>query len=59
MLSLNHAVQIVGYDRSGPIPYYIVRNSWGTNFGKNGYARIEIGKNVCGVANQVSSIEVV
>lgn len=53
---LNHAVQIVGYDRSGDVPYYFVRNSWGVNFGDNGYVKIEIGKNLCGIASQVSAI---
>lgn len=46
--SLNHAVQIVGYDRTADIPFYIVRNSWGKDFGDNGYLYIAIGKNVCG-----------
>jgi cathepsin O len=26
--SLNHAVQIVGYDLTAKIPHYIVRNTW-------------------------------
>jgi cathepsin O len=47
-LSLNHAVQIVGYDKTAPIPHYIVRNSWGTDFGDKGYLYIAIGGNVCG-----------
>ena len=46
--SLNHAVQIVGYDKSAAIPFYIVRNSWGTVFGDNGYLYIAIGNNMCG-----------
>ncbi|XP_043289980.1 cathepsin O-like [Venturia canescens] len=56
--SLNHAVQIVGYDKTGPTPYYIVRNSWGTLFGNKGYLYIAIGSNMCGIANQVSSVDV-
>ncbi|KAJ6636040.1 Cathepsin O [Pseudolycoriella hygida] len=54
--NLNHAVQIVGYDRTGDVPYYIVRNSWGERFGNKGYLYIQIGDNVCGVANQVSTL---
>lgn len=46
--SLNHAVQIVGYDYSAPIPHYIVRNSWGPLFGDRGYLYIGIGNNLCG-----------
>lgn len=35
-----HAMLIVGYDRSGnngTLPYFIVKNSWGEDFGKQGY----------------------
>lgn len=46
--SLNHAVQIVGYDLSAGIPHYIVRNSWGPTFGDKGYIYIAIGGNLCG-----------
>jgi cathepsin O len=53
---LNHAVQIVGYDLSAEIPHYIIRNSWGLQFGNSGYMKIAIGNNVCGIANQVSRI---
>ncbi|KAG7198462.1 hypothetical protein KM043_005844 [Ampulex compressa] len=56
--SLNHAVQIVGYDKSASIPHYIVKNSWGAAFGDEGYMYIGIGSNLCGIANQVSSLEV-
>lgn len=38
------------YDISslGEVPYYIVRNSWGSDFGHDGYLYIKIGENVCG-----------
>nr|CDJ26736.1 cathepsin O-like cysteine peptidase protein [Tityus serrulatus] len=55
----NHAVQIVGYDLTGDIPYYIVRNSWGIEFGIDGYLKIAIGKNLCGIALEVSALDVV
>lgn len=43
VLNLNHAVQIVGYDLTTEIPHYIIRNSWGEDFGDNGYLYIAIG----------------
>ncbi|XP_030420273.1 cathepsin O [Gopherus evgoodei] len=52
----NHAVLITGFDRTGSIPYWIVRNSWGRTWGINGYAHIKIGSNVCGIADTVSSV---
>ncbi|XP_017783728.1 PREDICTED: cathepsin O-like [Nicrophorus vespilloides] len=56
---LNHAVQIVGYDLESEIPHYIVRNSWGEDFGDKGYVYIAIGNNICGIANEVSALQVV
>lgn len=47
MTSLNHAVEIVGYNL-GENPYYILKNSWGTNFGNDGYIHVAIGNNECG-----------
>ncbi|XP_062565388.1 cathepsin O-like [Armigeres subalbatus] len=54
---LNHAVEIVGYNLEGKIPYYLVKNSWGPKFGDRGYIKIQVGKNLCGIANRVSFIK--
>ena len=35
--AVNHAVVLVGYDSSGN---YIVKNSWGTTWGDNGFATV-------------------
>jgi cathepsin O len=51
--SVNHAVQIVGYDKTSTPHHYIVRNSWGSNFGDNGYLYIATNKNLCGIATEV------
>ncbi|OAD61198.1 Cathepsin O [Eufriesea mexicana] len=54
--NLNHAVQIVGYDKSTPIPHYIIKNSWGSKFGDKGYIYIGIGNNLCGMYSESSFI---
>jgi len=46
--SLNHAAEIVGYNFAGERPYYILKNSWGANFGDDGYIYVAIGNNECG-----------
>ncbi|XP_013192682.1 cathepsin O [Amyelois transitella] len=55
---LNHAVELVGYDLTADVPYYIAKNSWGSQFGLEGYLHIAIGNNICGVANEVASVDV-
>lgn len=56
--TLNHAVNIVGYGEENGIPYWILRNSWGTNWGESGYFRIlrqtTSGPGICGIM-QLSS----
>uniref|UniRef100_A0A8C5LW19 Cathepsin O n=1 Tax=Leptobrachium leishanense TaxID=445787 RepID=A0A8C5LW19_9ANUR len=43
----NHAVLVVGYDKTGDIPYWIIQNSWGTTWGVEGYVYVKMGNNVC------------
>ena len=38
---INHAVVLVGYTRD----YWLVRNSWGADWGENGYIRIKKNQN--------------
>lgn len=44
--NVNHAVILVGYDSNGN---YIIKNSWGTSWGENGFATISK-DNDCGIA---------
>jgi len=47
--NLNHAILAVGVNSAGGTPYWIVKNSWGTRWGSNGYIMMAQGKNLCGI----------
>lgn len=48
MQDVNHAVVAVGYGVENGVPYWLIKNSWGENWGDNGYFKMELGKNMCG-----------
>ena len=51
---VNHAVLVVGYGIEHGIPHWLIKNSWGTNWGEEGYFKMERGKNMCGIATCAS-----
>jgi len=53
--SIDHCVQLVGYDATANPPYWIVRNSWGTGWGVSGYIYLEMNKDTCAMAEDVTT----
>ena len=57
--NLDHGVLIVGYGIENGVPYWLVKNSWSSSWGDNGYVKIERSDStndpgVCGIAMQPS-----
>lgn len=56
--NLDHGVLVVGYGTENGMDYWLVKNSWGTTWGDNGYIKIqrntESSSGLCGIASQPS-----
>jgi cathepsin F len=52
---LNHGVTLVGYGTEDDQDFWIVKNSWGEDWGEQGYFRIARGKGTCGINAYVST----
>ena len=55
---LDHGVLVVGYGSEMGLPYWLVKNSWSTKWGDNGYIKIlrnyKENTGMCGIAMQPS-----
>merc|ERR1711990_489370 len=51
---VDHCVGITGWDLSASKPYWVVRNSWGTSWGNDGYIYVEFGHDVCEIAGEAT-----
>uniref|UniRef100_A0A336MSW8 CSON003572 protein n=1 Tax=Culicoides sonorensis TaxID=179676 RepID=A0A336MSW8_CULSO len=50
----NHAVVLLGAVKEDGIPLWYIRNSYGTDWGINGHAKLMMGENTCGMLRQKS-----
>lgn len=55
---LDHCVQLIGYNAQSTTPYWLVRNSWATNWGINGYIKLQYPQNTCGLANDATFVKI-
>jgi len=53
---LDHCVDLIGYNATDTSnSYWIVRNSWNTNWGVEGYIYLEMWEDTCGLTHEASS----
>jgi C1A family cysteine protease len=53
--SIDHCVDAVGYNLGANPSYWIVRNSWGTDWGLNGFIWLQYGQDTCAMAQVVTN----
>ncbi|KAM5170151.1 cathepsin 8-like [Mantella aurantiaca] len=61
--SMNHAIIIVGYgtendEENGSQDYWIIKNSWGEEWGENGYGKIKRKVNKCSISQMAATIDI-
>jgi len=57
--NVDHCVQATGYGSYGAAfgtSYWNVRNSWGTDWGMNGYIEVAIGQDLCSIGDYVTVV---
>jgi len=52
-----HAIKIIGWgvDEKTKVPYWLIANSWGDDWGENGFFRIRRGTDECGIESQIAT----
>jgi len=53
----DHAVAVVGYSTYYGIDYWIIKNSWGTHKGDNGYFYLQRGVKMCGIGQKIVTLD--
>lgn len=51
---LDHGILVVGYGNEDGTDYFLVKNSWGTSWGMEGYFMIENKNDLCGICTSAS-----
>jgi len=55
--STDHAISVVGYGTENGVAYWLIKNSWGTGWGDNGYIKLERGSGMCGIGRSMAVVK--
>ena len=53
---LGHAVTVVGYGTQGGVDYWLIKNSWGRDWGEQGYMKLKRGVGMCGIGRYLVTV---
>merc|ERR1712055_261175 len=54
---INHAISVVGYGSENGKDFWLIKNSWGTWWGDDGYIKLERGSQMCGIGPMIAATE--
>lgn len=50
-----HAIRILGWGVENDVPYWLIANSWNSDWGNDGYFKILRGEDHCGIESSISA----
>lgn len=50
-----HAIRMLGWGVENGTPYWLIANSWNTDWGNNGFFKIKRGNDECGIESSISA----
>merc|ERR1719422_551498 len=54
---LDHAITVVGYGTENGQDYWLIKNSWGSDWGENGFIKLKRGVGMCGIGQEIAGVE--
>merc|ERR1712215_514478 len=52
----DHGVTVVGYGNENGLDYWLIKNSWGKNWGKEGFMKLKRGVGMCGIGKEFAIV---